>query len=121
MKLERLHYRVEVELKFTEEEIDYLIDRAQRHYDGACQAAGTSIAEGARTNGFIAQLRLFPQFDVIWTGREVDLALKVLEFADLGPTKSKKDVLRKRLREELNSAFTVMEQRYIELRGEKKA
>lgn len=82
MELQRLHYTVTAEVKFTDEEIDFLIGRAKTHYDWTCQAAGLSIAEGGQTNGFIAQLKLFPTLAAVWTFRELDLTLKVLEMRD---------------------------------------
>ncbi len=77
-------YSVAVEVSFTDEEINLLISTGQRHYDMICRAAvHASGEEGYRLNGYIAQLRLFPQMRHVWTTSNLDLAMKILEMADM--------------------------------------
>lgn len=39
MKQQEFHYKVEVVLEFTKDELDHLIRLSERHYDGKCKAA----------------------------------------------------------------------------------
>ena len=71
MKLKELDYEVKAVVEFTKEEAEYLADRAKRHYDYVCNQAGCAIGEmGARVNGFIAQLVLFPGKPHVWRFRD---------------------------------------------------
>lgn len=74
MKLEKTWFLVEVDLSFTQEEIDVLAECSEAHYDGKCKAAAT--------RGFINGLRNVLQ-DGVATWRFdpelCGLALKILE------------------------------------------
>jgi hypothetical protein len=113
MELQGLHYKVEAELRFTDEEVDLLLERAARHYDWTCQEAGAfSGANGAERNGFIAVLKIKPNScPAVWTSRQVDLTLKILE-----PYYSeKREVLRAKLFNELRLVFEALLKKYGEL------
>jgi hypothetical protein len=81
MEFKGYTYKVSAEVKFTKQETELLVELAKGHYDGACKLAGCAIgADGARENGFIAQLVLFPsKLPIVWAFREFDLTMKVLE------------------------------------------
>lgn len=116
MNLERLQYRVEAEVRFTPEEVEYLIARAQVHYDATCRAAGMSYEDGARENGFIKQLKLFPsKHGVVWTFRQLDITLKILEnfagnYGDLP--------IRRKLANEIHIICDTLQQRHSQLQKE---
>lgn len=114
MNLEGLRYRVEAEVRFTPEEVDFLIERAKSHYDDTCRAAGMSYEDGARENGFIKQLKLFPSkaAGVTWTFRQLDLTLKILEM------RSHNEFLRMKLANELNMICDTINKRYEDLKKE---
>lgn len=84
MELKRIYFKVEAEVTFSTEEVEYLIERAKSHYDATCQNAGLSMDEGARENGFISRLKMFPG-PSMWTSRNLDIAMKVLEMTDGNP------------------------------------
>lgn len=114
MKLKKMWLTPTVEVAFTSEEIDYLIERAKKHYDSTCQAAGMSYEDGARENGFIKQLKLFPNLTPIWTSRQIDLTLKILEpFV----RSHYEDEMRGRLFDELRAIHTSMQIKYRKLNG----
>lgn len=80
MKFENFEYDVKVSVLFSELELDFLIERAKRHYDHTCKAAGLMIDDGARENGFIAQAKHFHAGRAVtWTSRQIDTTLKILE------------------------------------------
>ncbi len=105
-------YNISIQVGFTPDEAKFLVERAQRHYDATCQAAGSSYEDGARENGFIKQLVLFPRLAPFWTTRQLDLTLKVLEVRDLQP---EREVVRARLFNEVKDAFDAIQDRYEEL------
>jgi len=72
-------HRISLGVSFTPQDVDYLIACAQSHYDWTCQAAGMSYEDGARENGFIKQLKLFPDHQQFWNFRKFDLTAKILE------------------------------------------
>jgi hypothetical protein len=109
-------YEVKIALKFSTEEVGLLIELAKSHYDGTCQAAGTSIAEGGFENGFIAQLRLFSsQHPVVWSSRQLDLTLKVLE--PYAPSRADSQLARQ-LSAVLYEMFKAVQIRQQQLNGE---
>ena len=78
----KFRYDISVEVSFTKEEIALLIATARSHYDMTCREAGYAAGEnGYRFNGFIAQLRLFPSLPPVWTTRQLDLSMKIMEMA----------------------------------------
>ena len=80
----KFRYDISVEVSFTKEEIALLIATARSHYDMTCREAGYAAGEnGYRFNGFIAQLRLFPSLPPVWTTRQLDLSMKILEMVVL--------------------------------------
>jgi hypothetical protein len=110
----RLYYEVNIEVGFTDEEILYLINRAKNHYDSTCQEAGTSMEDGGRKNGFIAQLHMTrpSAWTWVWTSRQLNLTLKILEpitHVDM------EDKLRAKLFADVNSAFNKIQDRHKEL------
>jgi hypothetical protein len=112
MELKRLWCTAEAEVSFTPEEADFLIECAKNHYDTACLLAGCVIGEeGARINGFIAQLKLFPGPDV-WTFRKLNTALKILELHNSN------ELLRMKLSGELHAICSTLQNRGSELNGE---
>jgi hypothetical protein len=112
MEMLRLWYTPTLELRFSREEAEFLVDRAKRHYDGTCQAAGMSYEDGARENGFIKQLVLFPGRTAVWTSRQLDLTAKVLEHFAGQDTR-----MRKELAEQISAAFFAIQTKYRELNG----
>jgi len=84
MKFKEFSYKVEAVVTFTKAEAEVLVTLANHHYDSTCVASGLSSGEShpkvgtAATNGFLAQLKLFPG-STVWSFRNFDLALKVLE------------------------------------------
>jgi hypothetical protein len=116
MQCKQFHFQVAIELQFTKEEADFLIERSKIHYDAACRAAGLSCDDGAPNNGFIAQLRLCPAGPTIWAARQIDMALKILEncaVLDQGGG------MRARLFEELSLAFNDVQLKHEELNGDR--
>lgn len=114
MELKNVWLTPSAEVEFTPEEADYLVLRAQRHYDSDCQAAGSSYEDGARENGFIKRLKLFPGKPHVWSSRQIDLTLKVLEHyagAD--------DPMRRKLFKDLHKTYTAMQTKYKELNGDR--
>jgi hypothetical protein len=109
MQIKGWRYDVKVEVEFSGEEVDYLIARAKSHYDGECQAAGMSYEDGARSNGFIKQLKLFPG-PAFWTSSQIDLTLKVLEWYTSVDTSE----IRDRLHRELMAAWSELRDRHAE-------
>lgn len=114
MELKRCWFDVKAEVCFTAEEVDYLIERAKRHYDDACRAAGMSYEDGARETGFIKQLKLFPstRIGVSWTFRQLDTTLKILEHYA-----GKDDPMRARLFKEIHSVCDTMVIKHKQLNG----
>lgn len=109
MKIEGWRYDVKVWMEFTGEEVDCLILRAKNHYDYKCQAAGMSCEEGGFSNGFIAQLKMFPG-PAAWTSDQLDTALKVLErYTTLNDS-----ALRDKLHTELCTAYFSLQVKYAE-------
>lgn len=122
MKLEGLCYKVEAELRFTKVEVDYLIDRAKRHYDHTCQMYGCAIGEtGAVVNGVVAQLRLFPTdkntSKRVFSSRDIDTMLKIIEMPDYNPPAATRKT-REELFIHLRAAFRLIQNRYSELTKE---
>lgn len=113
MELKRLRYDVKAEVRFTPEEAEYLVGRAKNHYDSTCRAAGMSCEDGARENGFIAQLKMFPRTAHIWDSRKIDLALKVPE-----PFAHYADKMRGKLERELNKVYSEIQVQYGQLNGD---
>jgi hypothetical protein len=111
VKIERLSFSVSVEITFSALEVDYLIDRAKRHYDFTCQEAGMSMKDGAQQNGFIAQLKLFNHLTTTWPWRHFDLALKIIEMPDKSP-------LRDKLTADFYRALKLIERRTKQLQEE---
>lgn len=112
MRTIRLWYTPTAEVCFAPNEVEYLIERAKRHYDSACQAAGTSCEDGGSENGFIAQLKLFRGGKAVWTSRQLDLTLKVLEHY-AGPN----EPIRASLFQDVLSAFNQIQAKHKELNG----
>ena len=107
----KFRYDISVEVSFTKEEIALLINTARAHYDMTCREAGYAAGEnGYRFNGFIAQLRLFPALLPVWTTRQLDLSMKILEMAAL---KDRDEAFR--LTTELNQTFDRIHQEYTRL------
>lgn len=123
MELERLSYKVSAEVRFTKREVDYMIDRAKRHYDHSCQMFGCAIGElGATTNGVLAQLRLFPakrdDAACAFSFRELDTMLKILEMREFGIDSGKRENLRTTLFTKINHTCNVINARYEQLTKE---
>lgn len=115
MKLDEFHYEVRAQVSFTSEEIDCMLQWAGNHYDSTCQeAASVAGVHGARTNGYIAQLRLFPNLKAVWTSRQIDLTLKILEpyTSDRAANETATKLFR-----ELHLTYRAMEGEYKKLNG----
>jgi hypothetical protein len=113
MKFEDFRYDVKVALRFTPEEARVMGELARGHYDDTCRLAGCAIGQdGARENGYIAQLELFfADEPVTWTTRQIDLALKCLEPYAL----SRSSPVQMLLSKGLSEAFHKAQERWKEL------
>ena len=80
----KFRYDISVEVSFTEEEIALLSNTARSHYDMTGREAGYAAGEaGYRFNGFIAQLKLFPNLPAVWNSRQLNLCMKIIEMVVL--------------------------------------
>lgn len=116
MKQERLWYSVTAEVSFLEREVEFLIERAKRHYDMTCQEAGLTCDDGASKNGFIAMLRMFGKpgdYGATWTFRQFDICLKILEM------RSDNEFLRMKLANEMNAVCDKLNEEYTRLNGKR--
>ena len=100
MRLHRLHYSVSVEVEFPPEEVAHLIFRAATHYSATVREAARAIHDGAKENGFIAQLKMFPGA-TRWDSWKVDIALKAVEI-------NKYDELGKKIFWDLRRAWNLL-------------
>lgn len=108
MKTGELRYKVSVAVSFTKKEIAFLLKCTRNHYDWTCQDAGLRCEDGASENGFIAQLKMFPDHQQFWDFSKFDLAAKILEMhtrIELG----------RRLFDEMLIAMKTLEKRHKEL------
>src|SRR6185437_4969688 len=107
-------YNVKAQLKFTKREAVFLVTMAERHYDYTCQAAASVAGvRGAQTNGFIAQLKLFPgRTPVTWTWQQLDLTMKILEARQHA---APREALRLSLTSQVDAAMREISLRHDEL------
>lgn len=113
MKLTKIICEPRAEVSFTKAEAEYMVRRTRGHYDAICQQAGLAVGEsGARENGFIRQLTLFDRRrGVVWDGRKIDLALKVIEAI----TKDQQTPMQLKLTKQLTDTYKELQRKYDEV------